>query len=274
LRLVLERNDFSDITFERCDIADHERLEELFDVHQPTRVIHLAALQIPFCRADPCLGARVNVEGTINIFEAVRARKDQIASLVYAGSVTMYSNADADAVRTEETATPHPLTHYGVYKESNECAAKVYWHEHGVSSIGLRPMVVFGAGRDQGMTSASTLAMRAAVSGEPYVIPHTGSAFFNYAPDVADAFVGAARADAEGAMTFNVPGTIVDTEEVVAAIRANIDDARIDIEGGPLPFPFDVRAKDIETLGDDFTVTPFDAAVVNTLEHFRRQALA
>ena len=41
--------------------------------------IHLAALQVPFCRADPPLGARVNVVGTVNVFEAVarRARPDR-----------------------------------------------------------------------------------------------------------------------------------------------------------------------------------------------------
>ena len=38
-----------------------------------SRIVHLAGLQIPFCRANPSLGAAVNVTGTINIFEAARA---------------------------------------------------------------------------------------------------------------------------------------------------------------------------------------------------------
>ena len=44
-------------------------------------IIHLAALQVPFCAADPIKGAKVNVVGTVNIFEAVR--KYQIKHLVY-----------------------------------------------------------------------------------------------------------------------------------------------------------------------------------------------
>lgn len=270
LRLVIERDDLSDVVFEQCDITDKAALDRVFETHEPTHVIHLAALQIPFCRADPSRGAQVNVQGHINIFEAVRARKEKIQGLVYSGSVAMYSPADSDAVRADEDALPHPLTHYGVYKLDNEGAGRVYWHEHGMSSIGLRPMVVFGAGRDQGMTSASTLAMRAAISGESHVIPHSGSLFLNYAPDVARAFVAAARAGAKGALTFNVPGAVVSTEDVVAAIRANVADAQITIEGDALPFPYDVRADGINTLPGDFSVTPFETAVHETLEHFRR----
>ena len=37
-----------------------------------THVVHLAALQVPFCRANPALGASVNVVGTVNIFEAAK----------------------------------------------------------------------------------------------------------------------------------------------------------------------------------------------------------
>ena len=48
-------------------------LERVIDRHGITNVIHLAALQVPFCRADPPRGALVNVVGTVNVFEAVTA---------------------------------------------------------------------------------------------------------------------------------------------------------------------------------------------------------
>jgi nucleoside-diphosphate-sugar epimerase len=51
-------------------------LEQALDAHAITRVIHLAALLLPFVKADPALGARVNVEGTVNVFEAVARRKE------------------------------------------------------------------------------------------------------------------------------------------------------------------------------------------------------
>jgi len=33
-----------------------------------------------------------------------------------------------------------------VYKQANEGTARVYWRENGVSSVGLRPYIVFGPG--------------------------------------------------------------------------------------------------------------------------------
>ena len=37
-----------------------------------THIVHLAALQVPFCRANPPLGAAVNVTGTVNVFQAAK----------------------------------------------------------------------------------------------------------------------------------------------------------------------------------------------------------
>ena len=72
------------------DISDLYSVERALDEHGITNVIHLAALQVPFVRADPPLGARVNVLGTVNIFEAVRRRLDRMAPIVYASSIAAF----------------------------------------------------------------------------------------------------------------------------------------------------------------------------------------
>ena len=56
-------------------------------------VIHLAALQVPFCRADPPLGALVNVVGTVNVFEAVKRRSRTAAwrRSSYTSSIGMFA---------------------------------------------------------------------------------------------------------------------------------------------------------------------------------------
>ena len=69
------------ITLVAGDITDEEALGRALDEHEITRVVHLAALQVPFCRADPAAGARVNVLGTVAVFEAVKARRDRIGGL-------------------------------------------------------------------------------------------------------------------------------------------------------------------------------------------------
>ena len=125
---------------------------------------------MPVAQADPPRGALVNVVGTVNVLEA--ARRGEVAGVAYAPSAAAYDRGDG--VRVEEDADGHPLYHYGVHKQANEGAARVYFHDAGLSSVGLRPHVVYGPGRDHGMTAGPTLAMAAGVAGEPYEIPFGG----------------------------------------------------------------------------------------------------
>ena len=58
LKLIMSDDELARVTFVTGDITDLEALERALDDHAITRVIHLAALQIPFVRANPPLGAR------------------------------------------------------------------------------------------------------------------------------------------------------------------------------------------------------------------------
>src|SRR5829696_8563659 len=158
LRLLLSDAELAGLARVQGDITDLEALERVLDQQGITHVVHLAALQVPFCRADPPLGARVNVVGTVNVFEAVARRRERIAAPVVFASVAAY-----DALDDTNAAAPAmhgvPSTLYGVYKRANEGTATVYAHERETPSIGLRPHTVYGPGRDQGLTSAPTVAM-------------------------------------------------------------------------------------------------------------------
>jgi nucleoside-diphosphate-sugar epimerase len=74
LELILSPDELERVTFVVGDITDLDAVEGVLTEHDISNVIHLAALQVPLCRADPPLGARVNVVGTVNVFEAVRRR--------------------------------------------------------------------------------------------------------------------------------------------------------------------------------------------------------
>ena len=95
-----------------------------------------------------------------------------------------------------------------MYKAANEGTAKVYAAQHGIGSVALRPFIVYGLGRDQGMTSDPTKAMLAAAAGVPFRIKFSGSMLLTYAPDCARAFIASARAAAGSgeAISLNVPG--------------------------------------------------------------------
>jgi nucleoside-diphosphate-sugar epimerase len=252
------------------DITSLEQLERTLDEHAITHVVHLAALQVPFCRENPPLGAAVNVVGTANVFEAVARRSDRIPRVVYASSAAVY--APGDGAVAAEDPTDRPSTHYGVYKVANEGTARIYWQDNGVSSIGLRPYVVYGPGRDQGVTSYPTAAMLAAARGDEYHIPFGGSAQFDYAPDVARMLIAASRSDYGGALVANVPSPAVSMQAVVDAIVAAVPDARITFADDPLPFPAEVEAVALERALGPQQVTPLAVGVAETIAHFRSVA--
>jgi UDP-glucuronate 4-epimerase len=269
LRLVLSDDELARVTLVSGDVADGDALGRALDDHEITRVVHLAALQVPFCRADPVRGARVNVLGTVVVFEAVKARRERIPGLAFASSTAVYNATDPSPA--PESGGVAPSTLYGTYKLANEGAARVFWADDGVASIGIRPYVVYGPGRDQGMTSGPSLAMAAAARGEGSEIAYGGSAQYDFAPDVGRAFALAARAAADGAHVANFPGEPSTMEEVVAAIEAAAPDVagKITWKDERLPFPESLESRLLETLVGPLPRTSLAEGVRRTIEHFR-----
>jgi nucleoside-diphosphate-sugar epimerase len=275
LRLIMSPEELDGVTLETGDITDLAAVESAIDRHGITNVIHLAALQVPFCRADPPLGAMVNVVGTVNMFEAVKRRGPGMAPLVYTSSIAAFADDDADPAtgRLTVDATGHPRTHYGVYKVANEGNARVYWLDDGVPSIGLRPMTVYGVGRDQGMTSGPTKAVVAAILGLPYTVAFGGPTLFQYAEDVARTLIAASRSRVSAAHVFNLPGEVADGPALVEVIEAAVPGSagRITFEPVSLPFPSEIDHDGIEALGP-LPVTPFAAGIEASVAIY--QALA
>jgi len=266
LRQIMTADELAQVNFQTGDITSLEELESALDRNGTTSVIHLAALQVPFCRADPPLGARVNVGGTVNVFEAVkrRARSQPMAPVVYTSSVAMFEPNDVDQStgRLASAAAAHPTNHYGVYKLANEGNARVYWLDEGISSVALRPLTVYGVGRDQGMTSGPTKAIIAAILGRPYVVPFQGTTLYQYAEDVARTLIAASRTSIEGAHAFNLPGQLADGPAFRAAIESAVPGATelITFQPVDLPFPAEIDSDGIELLGP-LPVTPLSEGI-------------
>jgi len=274
---LMTADELASVSFVGGDITDLAAVEAALDAHRITNVIHLAALQVPFCRADPPLGALVNVVGTVNLFEAVKRRVDRMAPLVYTSSMGAYSADDADPVTGHllEGTDGHPTTHYGVYKAANEGTARIYALDNGVASIGFRPMTVYGAGRDQGMTSSPTVAIAAAVLGVPFTITFGSRTFYQYAEDVARTLIMASRSSMEGAHVFNLGGHGVDMPAWIEMIESVVPEATglITHAATELPFPAEIDHAGLAALGD-VPVTDVRDGIEATVEIFRRLAQA
>jgi len=246
------------LTWESCDITDASSLNSIVERHSISAIIHLAGLQVPFCKADPAAGARVNVEGTINILEV--ARQQGIRRLAYASS---------SAVHGMPPGGPVISTLYGAYKLANEYTAQVYWLDWKVPSIGIRPNVVYGLARDQGMTSGFSVALDHATRGEPFEIAFGGPVSWLYAGEAAAAFIAAICRDGDGAPVFDLNGSCMLVEDGLTILSDLVPDHAVTTTGMALPIPADLDDAPIRARLGDFPSIPPDEGIRQTLEAFR-----
>lgn len=271
LRLLLDEGELAKVESHVEDIRDSQAVSDLVRDGGFTHIVHLAGLQVPFCAADPELGSQVNVTGTINVLEAVRHSDGQVRGLAYASSVAVFGSADKYEGGIAFDDSPlYPATLYGTYKQANEGAAKVYDQDWGVGSVGLRPCIVYGPGRDQGLTSDVTKAMLAAASGQPGHIGYGGSSTFQHAEDMAATFVASARLESDHARIHNVGGPTVEVSAIASMIEAEAG-VEVSVADEPLPLPKGVDGSALDGLiGDTVSNRPIDEGIAGGIEHFRR----
>jgi nucleoside-diphosphate-sugar epimerase len=273
LRLASQGEPGAGLEFLALDVTRLDDVVAAVEDHGITNVVHLAGLQLPFCAANPPLGALVNVVGTVNVFEAVK-RAGRPIGLAYASTAAVYGPSYSySAGVVGDASPPAPDSHYGVYKVANEGTARVYSLNDGMGSVGLRPFVVYGPGRDQGMTSEPTKAMLAAAAGAPYHMRFGGSIYLTYTEDCARTFIAASRAavGSGDAVCANVPGHRTTVAHVAKLIETIVPAAQgtITWESAPLRIAALISAPAIEALGIAFN-RPLEDGVRSTIDQFRR----
>ncbi|MGO9221504.1 MAG: NAD-dependent epimerase/dehydratase family protein [Streptosporangiaceae bacterium] len=271
--LISQGRSGSPAEFAQLDVTNSRDVTALVSDHGITHVIHLAGLQLPFCAADPPLGALVNVVGTVNVFEAIRAAGGT-AGLALASSAAVFGKPDRHPAGVVADNSPlQPESFYGVYKAANEGTASVYAAEHGLGSIALRPFIVYGPGRDQGMTADPTKAMLAAAAGVPFRIKFSGSMLLTYAPDCARAFIASARAAAGSgeAVSLNVPGHRIGVPALAGLIEEILPGSGqlITWDRNPLPVPSLLAAPALRDAVGDVSNIQLAEGVGETIKTFQ-----
>jgi len=272
LRLIWEGKGEQRLRVVQGDLCDTARVKKLVAEEQITHVIHLAAVLMPFCQAQPVAGGMINVIGTLNVFEAARDARRPVR-IVYASSSAVWGPEEAYGARSLSERDPLlPGTHYGVFKQANEGNARVFYSSNGISSVGLRPWTVYGAGRDSGLTADPTLAIRAAVLGQRFQIRVSGHMDLQYVEDVAAAFVRSATSGLEGAHVFNLAGTVVEMGEFVALLEKHLPRAAglISAEGPQVPVSYRMDASALHAAIPGLPSTPLDDGIGGTIAIFER----
>ena len=218
------------------DVSDTNAVAAVFEKFPDiSHCIHLAYLMSAEVEANMALGAKVNVLGMVNMFDAVV--RYGLERLVFTSSETVYGARQSvygnRPVGEDDFCSPsdHFFT-YGMMKILNEYIAQKYVAKHGVSIACVRPAVVFGHGRKRGSVLwAEQFASRPAI-GKPVRLPFAQNArdTWIYKDDCAEQIVRLALKPALRHFAYNNGGECVSARELADTVRRWLPDALIEFD--------------------------------------------
>lgn len=220
-------------------------------------IIHLAGLMTVDCRENPLAGIAVNLAGSQHVFDA--AAGHGVTRVAYASTGAVYGPDSGELVR--------PMSLYGVLKLALEGVARVAYADHGISSAGFRPYIVYGAGESAGIAAGPSIALQAAARGQAATIRFSGRVGFVHVLDVAGAFAASLTDAPEGAQVYDLAGDTREMSEFVRLLCAQIPGARISVEGPPLRMPETYRGGDRSAWFDKRSITSLENGILQSLSH-------
>jgi UDP-glucose 4-epimerase len=194
-----------------ADVCDQAAVEKIVDDYRVTHIAHLAALMPGPAEANPRLGIRVGVDGTVNILEVARAKK--IKRVVFTSSKAVYGEILGDYAPptckpVREDHPKHPADMYGTIKVCCEQIGNYYREKYAIEFIALRYVSIYGPGKEarHGPLSFYGQLIERARSGEKWMVPQGGDQLNDavYVGDVARSIYLALKAAAPAESAFNI----------------------------------------------------------------------
>ena len=199
-----------------------ERIHELFEVHKPTQVIHLAAhVDDRASIVNPEENASHNILGTINILQA--ARNAGVSRIVFASTGVIYGNQEHLPIA--EDAAPYPLTPYAIGKLTGERYGKYFSLQGGASFCALRFANVYGP-RQDGSKECGAVAIftKNLLGGNDAFLNGDGTTTrdYVYVHDVVRACRAACESEEEGVINIGT-GKETSTQELFSLVAQATD---------------------------------------------------
>ncbi len=131
----------SRLSVETADLGEWSQTVALFRKHKPDAVVHTAAIVgVVQCADIPAKALRVNVEGSINLFEAMRL--SGVRRVVHISTEETYGDFLAPVINEEHPQKPTSV--YGLTKLATEHYGRVYSRDHGLDCVNVRTCWVYG----------------------------------------------------------------------------------------------------------------------------------
>jgi D-erythronate 2-dehydrogenase len=214
-----------------ADLADPAAAPGLV-ADRPEVIFHLAAVVSGEAEADFELGYRVNLDGTRNLLEAVRALDGYHPRLVFTSSIAVFGAPFPDPIPDDFPTTP--LTSYGTQKAVAELLLADYSRRGFVDGIGLRlPTITVRPGAPNKAASGFfSSIIREPLNGREAVLPvptttrhwhaspRSAVGFLLHAATLDTAPLGARR-------SLTMPGIAVTVDEQIEALRRAAGDEAV-----------------------------------------------
>jgi len=219
------------VSLVRADICDADTVRRLTEGMDA--VIHMAALRITACAAEPRRGLETMCDGSFNVVAA--AQEAGVKKVVAASSASIYGMADTFPT-TEEHHPYNNNTWYGASKVMLEGLLRSYRAMSGLPYVALRYFNVYGPRMDLHGKYTEVLIrwMDRIAAGQPPLILGNGKQTmdFVYIDDVARANVAALASDCVDDV-FNVASGVETSLNDLAAALLKVMDSDLKPEYGP-----------------------------------------
>jgi nucleoside-diphosphate-sugar epimerase len=274
------------IEFVTLDVSDCQAVRTLTPRINPTHIIHLGGFQSPDCSAHHRKGMEINAGGTMELFDTAE-KLPELQRFVFASSAAVYGKRaeyPGDDIREDVRLTPP--NHYGIWKLAGEHLARFFHDSTHIPTICLRLNTTYGLGRDKGMTSAPTVAMKAIALGTvkqetiPFAMPYQGLENYHFVEDVGAHFAACAMQPFEGYGVFNIKGKTIEVKRFLDIIREQAKvlgmgryvDISIAADAKPNMFSYDLSHEKIEAAFPDMPLTDIEEGVSRSLLSFLKMA--
>lgn len=248
---VLTQEEVDQVTIIQADIGDTELMSSLLKEHQIDKVIHFAAILGDLAEKDPAEAVRVNILGTISVFQAcVNAGVKRVVwacSQSSFGTEEFYKKLYPDCALVPNDAVLKPSLVYGETKVFNEFIAEWYYKQYGLETIGLRYCMVFGQARQRGNGQFATELINKPALGQKGVVNYGDTApCWIYVDDAARAAVIASQCPNPKDRVFTIGGDIRSLKDCYAYVKTLIPDAEVELVPGVFPAAFNLDVSEAE----------------------------
>jgi nucleoside-diphosphate-sugar epimerase len=222
------------IEFVQGEISEWPQVVHLMQRYKPDAVVHCAAIVgVTNSLASPIGTFRVNVDGSLNVFEAMRL--NGVPRVINLSSEETYGVFEKDKI--DETHPNRPLAPYGISKYAVERLACNYVTIHGLEVIHVRTCWVYGPGLPR--PRVPKIFVDAAVAGHTLHLPGGGDFRVDhvYIDDCVDGIVKALDKPSHRHDVYHIStGEAPSLAEIVSMIRELVPSADISIGPGPYRF--------------------------------------